>query len=134
MLNTFPDLLTYSLLGPFLIRVVVGIIFVDLGILKFRGEKQNWKNSFEALHLNPAEKMVSMVGVVNIVCGALLIIGLWTQVAALILGVLTLMEVAVEWREAHILKRDLVFYFLMLSILISLMMTGAGAFAVDIPL
>ena len=40
----------------------------------------------------------------------------------------------IEYKDATILKRDLTFYTLVLAIAISLLLTGAGAFAFDIPL
>ncbi len=134
MLNTFPDLLTYSQLAPFILRVVLGLIFIDLGLLKFKAEKSRWIISFEALHLKPAEILVSVFGALQLVAGAMLIVGLYTQVAALVLVILTGMEVYTEYKDARILKRDIVFYVLLFSIALSLLITGAGQYAFDIPL
>src|SRR3989344_279576 len=105
MLNPFPELLMYSLLGPFILRVVVGLIFIDLGFLKFRSEKERWLASFETLRLRPADLLLPIYALLQIVGGALLVIGLWTQVAALIF-----------------------------IISLSLLLTGAGTYAIDIPL
>ena len=58
MLNPFPDLLTYSVLGPFILRLVVGFIFLDLGMLKLREEKGRWLASFEALGLRSADPLL----------------------------------------------------------------------------
>lgn len=134
MLNPFPDLLTYAMLGPFILRVVVGLIFLDLGLLKFRSEKRTWLNSFEALGLRPADLFLSLYALLQVVGGLLLLAGLWTQVAALGFVIFTGIEVYVEWTAREVLKRDMVFYILIFTISLSLLLTGAGAYAIDIPL
>jgi len=134
MLNPFPELLTFSLMGPFILRAVLGIIFLDLGILKFKSEKQRWIASFQALHLNPAHVLVAVYATLEVVGALMLIFGLYTQIAALAFIILTALEFYVEYRDSTILKRNIVFYLLLLTISVSLLLTGAGAFAFDIPL
>ncbi len=134
MLNPFPGLLSFALIGPFILRLVIGLVFLDLGILKFKSEKQSWIESFKALHLNPAEFLVSLFGLIEIIGGALLLAGAWTQIAALAFVILVGLEFYVEYRDASVLKRDFVFYLLVLAIAVSLLLTGAGAFAFDIGL
>ena len=134
MLNPFPELLNLAFFAPLLLRLVLGLIFLDLGLLKFRGEKERWLISFNALGLRPADFLLPVYAVLQIAGGALLVIGLWTQVAALAFALFTGIELYVEWKAREILKRDLVFYLLAFAISLSLLLTGAGAFAVDIPL
>ena len=134
MLNPFPELLTYSLLAPLILRILVGLIFIDLGFLKFRGEKERWLASFETLGLRPVDLFLPIYAILQIVGGFLLLIGLWTQVAALAFVIFTGIELYVEWRVQEILKRDMVFYILIFVISLSLLLTGAGAYAIDIPL
>lgn len=134
MLNTFPDLLTYSLFAPFILRVVLGVILIDLGFLKFKSEKTRWVTTFEGLRLRPAEALVSLFAVIEIIGGIMLVVGLYTQIAAIIFVILFAIEFYLEWTEENILKRDLVFYVLGLAISLSLLLSGAGAFAFDIPL
>ena len=134
MLNPFPELLNYSLLAPLILRVLVGLIFIDLGFLKFRGEKERWLASFETLGLRPVDLFLSLYAMLQIVGGALLIIGLWTKVAALTFVIFTGIELYIEWRAQEILRRDMVFYLLIFTISLSLLLTGAGAYAIDIPL
>ncbi len=134
MLNPFPELLTYSLMGPFILRVVLGLIFLDLGILKFRSEKARWIASFQSLHLNPADILVSVYATLEIVGALMLAFGLYTQIAALAFIIFTALEFYIEYKDASILKRNIVFYLLLLAISVSILLTGAGAFAFDIPL
>jgi putative oxidoreductase len=134
MLNTFPTLLTYSFVAPTILRAVVGLIFLDLGLLKFKGERERWIASFEALHLKPSGFLVQLLGVIELVGGLFIFIGLYTQVSAIVLGVFTTLEMYAEYKDALLLKRNFTFYLLILAILVSLIFTGAGAYAFDIPL
>lgn len=134
MLNLFPDLLNYALLAPFILRVVLGLIFIDLGVLKFRSEKQRWMSSFETLGLRPATLFVPLYGLLQIIGGILLFVGLWTQGAALAFVIFTGIELYIEWGAREVLKRDMVFYFLLFVISVSILLTGAGAYALDLPL
>lgn len=134
MLNPFPELLAYSFLAPFLLRLTVGLIFIDLGVLKLKGEKERWVASFDTLGLRPADLFVTLYALLQIVGGFLLLMGLWTQIAALMFVIFTGTELYTEWKAREILKRDIVFYILLFIISFSLLLTGAGAYAVDIPL
>lgn len=134
MLNPFPELLSYSFFAPFILRVVLGLIFIDLGLLKFRAERERWLESFRTLGLHPADFFVPLYGLLQIIGGAMLIIGLWTQVAALAFVLFTFAELFVEWRAGEVLKRDFTFYLLIFVISLSVLITGAGAYAFDIPL
>ena len=134
MLNPFPELLNYALLAPFLLRVVLGLIFLDVGMLKFRSEKGRWLATFEALGIRPADFFVPVYGFLQIAGGLMLLLGLWTQVAALAFVIFTGIELYIEWAEGDVLKRDLTFYLLVFVISLSLLLTGAGAYAFDIPL
>jgi len=134
MLNPFPELLMYSFVGPFILRVLLGLIFIDLGFLKFRSEKDRWTASFETLGLRPADLFVPLYALLQIIGGVFLLAGLWTQVAALSFVIFSGIELYVEWQAREILKRDMVFYLLIFAISLSLLLTGAGAYAIDIPL
>ena len=134
MLNPFPELLAFTTLGPLLLRIVLGIIFLDLGILKLKGEKGRWLASFETLGIRPADLMLTIYALLQIAGGILLILGLYTQLAALALALFSGTELYVEWKASVILKRNLIFYLLLFAISLSLLLTGAGAYAFDIPL
>ena len=134
MLNPFPDLLIYSLLAPFILRVVVGLIFVNLGVLAFKNEKERWLTSLSVLKVPNPKIATRIFGVIEIIGGIMFILGFYTQVAALALGLLTFIEAYVEYKDPVILKRNFVFYIMLLAIVISLLFSGAGAFAIDLPL
>ncbi|HRH25825.1 MAG TPA: hypothetical protein PLD99_02705 [Parcubacteria group bacterium] len=117
MLNPFPDLLIYSMLAPFILRIVLGLVYLDLGTL-------NWKKSGN----------MKILGLVEIIGAAMLFFGIYTQYAAMLFILIGGISFYIEYKDASVLKRDIVFYLLVLAISISLLLTGAGAYAKDLPL
>ncbi|PIQ67200.1 MAG: hypothetical protein CO184_00610 [Candidatus Zambryskibacteria bacterium CG_4_9_14_3_um_filter_40_16] len=134
MLNPFPELLSFGLLAPFILRIVGGFVFLNLGFLKLKGEKDRWEASFEALGLRPKVSLLKIFALTEIIGGLALIVGFYTQIAALVFVVITFVELYIEQKESSLLKRDIAFYLLMFSIALSLLFSGAGFFAFDLPL
>ncbi len=134
MLNIFPEFLTYSMLAPFILRVVLGFIFVNLGYLELTREKYRWARACEALGLKPGMMWSQVFGITQIVGGLMLIAGLFTQGAALFFAFISLAELYVENRAPLLLKRNLAFYLLIFAISLSLIFSGAGFLAFDLPL
>lgn len=134
MLNPFPELLTYGLAAPLILRVVVGFIFINLGLLAFKGEKERWVISLTTLNIPKPRIAVKIFGSIEFVGGVLLILGFYTQIATLVLALLTFAEAYIEYKDPSILKRNFVFYILIFAITLSLLFSGAGAFAIDLPL
>lgn len=134
MLNPFPDLLTYSLLAPFILRLVAGLIFIDLGVLAFKNEKKRWLASLSALQVPKPNLVLKILGGIEIIGGLMLLVGFYVQGAAIILALLTFTEGYIEYKEPEVLKRNFVFYTMLLSIVLSLLFSGAGSFAFDLPL
>ena len=132
--NIFPDLFAFSFMAPLILRVIIGLIFLNLGSLKLGRERAGWVSSLNILGIRPAGFFAVLLGIAEIIGGLLLIAGAYTQLVALILAVIAMSELLIEYREESILKRDFVFYLLLTSICISLLLTGAGLYAIDIPL
>lgn len=134
MLNLFPELFTYQLVAPVILRVVLGIIVINLGYLKLSSERERWVTSLKTLHIEPAKFFVKILAYAEIIGGCLLIIGLYTQLVALIFVVIFGAEAYFESKEDLFFKRSFVFYLLLLAISASLLFLGAGFYAIDIPL
>jgi putative oxidoreductase len=66
-----------------LVRVIVGWVFLSEGILKFLLPDALGIGRFTQIGIPAPQFMGPFVGVVEIVCGALLIVGLLTRLAAL---------------------------------------------------
>jgi uncharacterized membrane protein YphA (DoxX/SURF4 family) len=134
MLNPFPDLLMYSLFAPFILRVAAGLIFINLGVLFFKNEKESWITSLSTLKIPSQKLTVKILGGLEAVGGLMLVTGFYTQIAALVLALFTFAESYVEYKDPAILKRNFIFYIMLLTIVLSLLLSGAGAFAFDLPL
>lgn len=134
MLNPFPELLYYGGFAPFVLRIVLGFLFLSTGYLKLKTEEKRWATSFKALGVKRNYFAVRILGIVEIIAGALVLIGFYTQIGALVIVLISFSEVYIESREELIIKRSLVFYLMALAISLSLLFSGAGFFAFDIPL
>jgi putative oxidoreductase len=133
LFNVFPDFLNYGLLAPTILRIILGVIVINLGYLKIRSEKERWIELFETLNFRPAHIFLKVASFVEIVGGIMLIIGAYTQVVALIFAITYVCEAILDYEEESLVKRNLPFYILLCAISVSLLLTGAGLFAVDIP-
>jgi len=134
ILNTFPDLLTFSMFSPFILRVVLGLIVINLGFLKLGKEKNLWQRLFELINIHASRIFVKILAFVEIIGGLMLVIGSYTQLTAIIFSILFFCEAVLEYRESALERRNLTFYVLMFAISLSLVFLGAGAFAFDLPL
>ena len=134
ILNTFPELLTYGVLAPFILRVVIGFIIINLGFLKLNKEKKDWQELFEAINFHPSKYFVKFLAFVEIIGGLMLFIGAYVQIVAIIFSVVFLCEAILEYRNDSLENRNLPFYILIFSISLSLIFSGAGVFAFDLPL
>ncbi len=88
-MNAIDKLLkTHAPSSTLLIRLVVGCVFLSEGIQKFLFPDQLGVGRFTKIGIPSPEVMVPFVGCFEIVCGALLLLGLLTRLAAvpLILG------------------------------------------------
>lgn len=80
---TFKKLLTTNApRSVFLIRLVVGGVFLSEGIQKFLYPAENGAGRFARIGIPSPDVMGPFVGVVEIVCGMLILIGFLTRLAA----------------------------------------------------
>ncbi len=120
MLSVFPELLNYSVLGVFLIRLALGLLFIKYGLAK--------------IFLKPG-KFWKTIGSLELVCGILLVGGLFTQAAAFMVFLLMIGAVIIKIKTKNeVLKSPYDFYFLLLAVSLSLLLLGPGAFSLDLPL
>jgi len=131
ILNTFPNLLTFGILAPLFLRVVLGFIAIDLGYLKLGKEKKRWQNLFELIHFNPGKYFVKIAALVEIVGGLMMLCGAYTQIVAMVFSLAFFCEAILEYRDDSLEARGFPFYILMFAISLSLIFSGAGAFALD---
>lgn len=134
MLNLFPSLLDFSLLAPTFLRLIAGLIFIDIGYFSIVREKSTWGLLVKLMGCKNENVWRKFFGLIEFIGGIFIFIGLYTQGAALALAVLVLYKLLLEYKEPTFVKRDFTFYIMLLTITLSLLITGAGLFAFDIPL
>lgn len=125
MFNPFPTLLSFSFFAPLILRVVAGSIFLKDGIT-YATQQPKTHKTYSALH--------GLSGIVHTLGGIMLILGFYTQIAGLILGITTLLRGVFSYRDSERTRKQSSYYFLLSAICFSLMLSGAGAFAIDLPL
>jgi uncharacterized membrane protein YphA (DoxX/SURF4 family) len=59
---------------------------------------------------------------------------LWTQLAALLNAVILVIKLGIKAREKKLLSDGINYYILLLAMAVSLLFTGPGLFAFDLPL
>lgn len=132
MLSVFP-IHFLALFAYFLLRIVVSFLLLNLGIQHFI--HRNELKDILKLPWWPYGLFTTwMFALGEIVLGALIFVGAWTQVATLLVAVMSLkMLIVRNWFNHHTIPSKS-FYFLLLGASLSLTITGAGVFAFDLPL
>ncbi|MEK7132999.1 MAG: hypothetical protein AAB830_03005 [Patescibacteria group bacterium] len=114
MLSVFPDILFLAPFSAFLIRIALALVFIFAGWKHFSREK------------NPARALAAF----EIIAAISLASGAWTQVGAL-LGII----IASLWLTfPHTRAVSKIATLLALVMCVSLLVTGGGVFAFDLPL
>ena len=120
-----------------LIRLMIGAVFLSEGIQKFLFPADVGAGRFEKIGLPSPELLGPLVGGFEIVCGTLVLLGLFTRLA--VIPLLTIMTVAIYttkvpillksgvWKMAHEARTD----FSMLMGALFLLIVGAGAWSLD---
>lgn len=123
--------------GLFLLRFIVGWVFFSEGVLKFLDPHSLGAGRFAKIGIPYPHLAAPFVGIVEIVCGAFLILGLRTSLVAVPL----LIDISVAivttkwpmlrhqgfWSAMHESRVDLCMFFGLVAILL----LGPGSMAVD---
>ncbi len=120
-----------------LIRLIVGGVFLSEGIQKFLMPEAQGVGRFIKIGIPNPEVMAPFVGVCEVVCGVLLLLGLLTRFAALTMIINMLVAIWTTkipillqsgfWSMAHEARTD----YAMLLGSIFLLLVGAGSWSVD---
>jgi putative oxidoreductase len=120
-----------------LIRLMVGAVFFSEGIQKFLFPLANGTGRFEKIGLPMPEVMGPLVGTFELICGALILIGLITRTAAIPLIIIMITAIWATkfpllnndgfWTMAHAARTD----WAMLLGSIFLLIKGGGAWSFD---
>ncbi len=132
MLNPFPTM-WLSLLAFFILRVTIGgtLLFLGLRHLQHQPELMIGLRSF--IRSLPAGS-AQILALLEIGVGALIIAGYHTQYACLVGIGVSIFFIIFRGGFTTELLPPRIYYLLLFGALISLFITGAGAFAFDLPL
>jgi uncharacterized membrane protein YphA (DoxX/SURF4 family) len=134
MLNPFP-IQFLALFAYFLLRVGVGAILLYFAYAHFRVRKKLGR-VFSTRLLPYGLKFAWLFICVEAVVGAMFVAGYYTQIAALLTMAMSLKLIVLHKRFApngtNIESR--LFYILLFIVAATLFITGAGAFAFDLPI
>ncbi len=134
MLNPFPELLFLKALAPTLIRIGAGVYFIILGYSKFAQNRQLLVDYFDSIKIRPAGAFVKALGYTEVIIGTCLFIGLFTQIGAIIGAIISFVSLIVSVREPQLKMRTWMEYGMLFLISLSLLFSGAGLWALDLPL
>ncbi|MBE0655837.1 MAG: DoxX family protein [Bacteroidales bacterium] len=120
-----------------LVRMMVGMVFLSEGIQKFLFPAIRGAGRFEKIGLPSPEFLGTFVGSFEILCGALILFGLFTRLAAIPTLVIMLVAIATTkmeilsgqgfWEMLHASRTD----WAMLLGSIYLLIVGGGKWSVD---
>ncbi len=120
-----------------IIRLIVGVVFLSEGIQKFLFPALRGAGRFEKIGLPSPEFLGSFVGFFEVVCGLLVVVGLFTRLASIPLIIIMLvafattkLEVFIEkgfWELLHGSRTD----WSMLLGSIFLLIKGGGCWSLD---
>jgi hypothetical protein len=133
MLSLFPQILFLAPAGTTLLRIAAAICFAYMAWYYLR-ERNNLAGLNVPIvgHFRPW--MVTVGGVLIALISILLFVGVWTQAVAIVAAVGALKHI-VFYRGYHaVFPFSLSTFWLLLCIALMLVVTGAGAFAFDLPL
>ena len=119
MLSLFPSLLVYELLAPLLLRVTLGAVLIFWSYGKLKERKSATANT---------------VSLIEGLAGILLVIGLYTQLAALAAAIIFFMKLVQKLQTKSLFTNGVNYYFILFIISVSLLFLGPGILAFDLPL
>lgn len=137
MLTTFPSLISYSFFVPMFLRIAVALFLAKLAVGHFKNKKtlsDELHHSFRWMSHEMSVWLTGLLILAEVSLCILLFVGAWAQIAS-ILAALGFAKMA-YWGEklpAYApLPRST--YLLLIVISLAVLITGAGAFAFDLPL
>ncbi len=134
MLNPFPELLDFRIIAPALIRIAVAVFFISFGWNKLTKEREHRQTFFESIGLRPAGVYVTLLGILQIIIGASLFVGALTQISAIVAATIAFVSYIIKKRHPEMLFSPAAIYALLFIMALSLVFSGAGFPAFDLPL
>lgn len=131
MLSPFPELFFLGILAPTILRITAGIVFLSL-VRAHGTERAAVRES--APRLLRFRFVPELVMFAEFLLGAALLVGLFTQIAAIVGLAVAVKGLALRRSYPALFPLSASSYTLLGAICMTLVITGAGAFAFDLPL
>ncbi len=122
MLSVFPSLLSLQPFSPFIIRLTLGLILLYWTYKTFTNTRLS------------STKNTKVIGIVQGVASLFIIIGLFTQVAVAIIIIDLAVKLFTKIKNKAFFSDRVNYYFILLILAISLLFTGPGFLAFDLPI
>lgn len=122
-----------SLIAHALLRMTAGAILVSLGYRHWK-QKESVRSALSPVFPSWAHAIAIKLAVAEAMIGLALIAGFYTQIAALAAIIFSIKILMFRKRLTHPLFPSPLFYVLLIAVSLSLFITGAGAFAFDLPI
>ncbi len=122
VLSIFPSLLSYQGFAPLIIRLILGITLFYFGYKKTISEGKSSGSNSKAY------------GIIEIITAIFLIVGLYTQLASLINVIILTIKIGHKITLKAFLTNGINYYLLLLAMALSLLFTGPGFLAFDLPI
>ncbi len=132
MLNTFPQLLVYGFFAPTILRAAVACAFFYLAWYHWKKRAELSRVKF--IVVGSGVWIPILAAIIELAVGVGLFVGYYAQIAAL-LGLLFVFKCSV-WRKKYpqFFPLSQIANILLAAICLSLLLSGAGALAFDVPL
>ncbi|MBI2474485.1 MAG: DoxX family protein [Candidatus Taylorbacteria bacterium] len=117
-----------------MLRIALGIIFIGFGWTALSVHKQTKAAFFETLNLKPGTFFVWFLSTLEMLAGIFLVAGFMTQPAAMFAALVAVGALIFNKKRPDIFPESFNFLCLLLLIALSLIITGPGAWAIDLPL
>ncbi len=132
MLSLFPQILFLAPLGTTLLRVAAGITLLSLAWIHYSRREELGKEDF--IVIGHGAWIPLFAALIELLVGSALTLGVYTQVAALIGALLALKQFVWQHRYPQFFPLQRSTSALLFAVCLALVVTGAGAFAFDLPL
>jgi len=120
----------YTSFGVLVLRLVYGLIFIAHGSQKIFGGLSGTTQFFEQIGIKPGAFWARLVGTIEFVGGICLVLGLFTQWVALLLGIIMVMAI-VKVKAKQGLVGGYELDLLLLAVSILFLFSGSGEYGLD---
>lgn len=133
MLSLFPQILFLAPLGTTLLRIVAGVYVLYIAYRVAADTEEYQKERFPIVGHAPSW-LLWLGAIITFAIGLLLVIGLYTQAAAILAGLTALKIAIVDRWYGRIMPLSTAAAILLFFVCLSLLVSGPGIYAFDLPL